>query len=98
MVWYARSNQLKLTRGNSGLRPTCIPTLVGFFIGDFEMKRILLSQRQYAIVDDKDYEWLSRNKWYAYWNKDTKSFYAGLIPTITIAFTIPHILLMCYDS
>ena len=29
------------------------------------MKHIELPQGKYAIVDDKNYEWLSRYKWYA---------------------------------
>ena len=40
------------------------------------MKRIPLTQGQYAIVDDEDYEWLSQWKWHAYWNRHTRSYYA----------------------
>lgn len=40
------------------------------------MKRIGLTQGQYAIVDDEDYKWLIHWKWCAFWNKYTKSFYA----------------------
>ena len=40
------------------------------------MKRILLTQGQYAIVDDKDYKRLNKHKWYAQWDIYTKSFYA----------------------
>ena len=40
------------------------------------MKRIKLTQGQFAIVDDKNYEWLNQWKWCAWWSKDTKSFYA----------------------
>ncbi len=40
------------------------------------MKRISLTQGQFAIVDDEDFEWLSQNKWFAHWNKHTKSYYA----------------------
>jgi len=38
------------------------------------MKRILLTQGQFAIVDDKNYEWLNQWKWCATWGN--KSFYA----------------------
>ena len=40
------------------------------------MKRIPLSQGQYAIVDDKVYVKLSKYKWYALWYKHTQSYYA----------------------
>lgn len=40
------------------------------------MKRIKLTQGQFAIVDDKLYDWLNQYKWYAWWNKDTQSYYA----------------------
>jgi len=40
------------------------------------MKQIPLTQGQFAIVDDMDYEWLSKYKWYALWCKNTQSFYA----------------------
>jgi len=39
------------------------------------MKQIPLTQGQYAIVDDEDYEWLNQWKWFAEW-KNTKSYYA----------------------
>jgi len=41
------------------------------------MKKILLTQGQYALVDDADYEELSNFNWYAKWDAHTKSFYAG---------------------
>ena len=40
------------------------------------MKQILLSQGQFALVDDEDFERVSQVKWHAWWNKGTKSFYA----------------------
>lgn len=39
-------------------------------------KRIKLTQGQFAIVDNEDYERLCKHKWYAWWNKNTQSFYA----------------------
>lgn len=75
MVWYAQNNQLKLAGGNSGLRPMCIPTLAGFFIGDSTMKRIPLTRGQYALVDDADFAWLNQFKWYAL--KGRTTFYAA---------------------
>lgn len=40
------------------------------------MKRIILTQNQFAIVDDENYERLNKYKWCAQWNIYTKSFYA----------------------
>ena len=40
------------------------------------MKRIKLTQGQFAIVDDKHYEWLLQWKWYANWSNGIQSFYA----------------------
>ena len=44
--------------------------------GGQEMKTIPLSQGQFALVDDDDYEYLSRWKWYASYARGTKSYYA----------------------
>lgn len=41
------------------------------------MRKIPLTQGQVAIVDDDDYVTLSQYKWYALWDDDTQSFYAG---------------------
>ena len=38
------------------------------------MKQIPLTQGQFAIVDDADYDWLNQWKWYAL--KDRRTFYA----------------------
>lgn len=44
------------------------------------MKRISLSQNQYAIVSDRDYNSVSKYTWHAHYNSHTKSFYArGLV-------------------
>ena len=40
------------------------------------MKRITLTQGQFAIVDDEDFERLTRHKWYALWDTGTRSYYA----------------------
>ena len=44
--------------------------------GDRAMKQIELTQNQVTIVDDSDFEQLSKHKWQAWWNKCTRSFYA----------------------
>jgi len=41
------------------------------------MKEIPLTQGKFAIVDDADYEELSKYKWCALYSKDMSSFYAG---------------------
>ncbi len=43
------------------------------------MKTILLTRGQRAIVDDADFDWLNQWKWYAHWDRYTKSFYAERI-------------------
>jgi len=40
------------------------------------MKLVPLTQGQNAIVDDDVFELVSKFKWYAWWNKSTRSFYA----------------------
>ena len=40
------------------------------------MRLIGLTQGQVAIIDDSDYEELSKYKWCARWKSDTQSFYA----------------------
>lgn len=40
------------------------------------MKKIKLTQNQFAIVDDEDFEWLSQWKWHAVWDISAKTYYA----------------------
>lgn len=40
------------------------------------MKKISLTQNQFTLVDDSDFDWLNQWKWNATWNPHTKSFYA----------------------
>ena len=41
------------------------------------MKQIPLTQGQFAIVDDEDFDRLNQHKWCACWNKHANSFYAA---------------------
>lgn len=41
-----------------------------------EYRKIPLTQGQFALVDAADFEWLSQWKWFAHWQKCTRSFYA----------------------
>ncbi|KKM72341.1 hypothetical protein LCGC14_1421440, partial [marine sediment metagenome] len=45
--------------------------LIGFFIGVCQMKRIPLTQGMFAIVDDKNYEWLMQWKWFLHKGRNT---------------------------
>lgn len=41
------------------------------------MKKIELTQNQFALVDDEDYAKVNQYNWHAEYNKGTKSFYAS---------------------
>lgn len=51
-------------------------------------KRINLTQGKSVIVDDDDYEWLSKNNWYAH--KQGKTWYAKRTTSINYHVTIIH--------
>ena len=58
--------------GISNLRDSdCSSRFSGFF-GDKPMKRIPLTQNKFAIIDNEDYEELSKHKWYAYKNRNNR--------------------------
>lgn len=40
------------------------------------MKKIELTQGQYALVDDEDFDYLNQWKWFAHYSTITKSYYA----------------------
>ena len=52
------------------------------------MKKLELTQGQYALVDDEDYDYLMQWKWFAHWSNITKSYYAqrneGKIPNRSV--------------
>lgn len=61
----------------SGVIPSCLPTSTGSFLRNIPMsKKIPLTQNQFAIVDDEDFEWLNQWKWCADWNSHIQNFYA----------------------
>lgn len=71
------------------------------------MKRIPLTQGQFAIVDDEHFDYLNQWNWHAQWNKNNQSFYAsrksktinGKRHTISMASEILGILgLECNDK
>jgi len=43
------------------------------------MKRISLTQKKFALVDDEDFERVNQYNWHAQWSSVTKSFYARRI-------------------
>lgn len=53
----------------------CSRSCTGSYFGDSTMKTIPLTQGKIAIVDEADYDWLMRWKWYA--QKDKNTYYAA---------------------
>lgn len=41
------------------------------------MKQIPLTQGQFALVDDEDYDWLMQWKWHAFQGPTNKTYYAA---------------------
>ena len=73
------SGRENLPQSNSGREGGLVDTLSGEHVSasrPISGKRIPLTQGQFAIVDDADYEELSQVKWFAQWNPHTKSYYA----------------------
>lgn len=94
MVWYAeQDNQLRPAEGTKGLRPICVPTSAGFFIGD-KMKRIPLTQDKYAIVDDEDYEYLNQWKWMLRRDKNNLYVVRGVWVNNKVEIILMHRLIM----
>lgn len=90
MVCYAVQHNLpQSAEGMSGLRPYCVATLAGSFIGDNAMNckhktcplttisLIPLTQGKFAIVDREDYDWLMQWKWRAMRRKKVNAFDAA---------------------
>ena len=73
------SGRENLPQSNSGRDGGVLDTLSGEHVSaprPISGKRIPLTKGQFAIVDDADFEELSRHRWCAHWNPHTNSFYA----------------------
>lgn len=83
MICYAEQDkQLRPAEGKSGAIPVCVATSAGLFIGD-KMRKIPLTQNQFALVDDRDFEELSKYKWFAIKAEGQIGWYAGRQITIS---------------
>jgi hypothetical protein len=72
---YIRGTYKKFARGHSIRVPPAIELAAPFKIDGIYCRLIPLSQGQYAIVDETDYEWLMQWKWFAY--REKNGFYAN---------------------
>ncbi len=89
-MYAIRVNKNTANQVQSKAHPVCSDSgLIGFLIG-VVMKRIPLTQGQYAIVDNEDYKWLSRWKWRATWNDHTKSYYAVRTSRVNEKWMYPY--------
>jgi len=66
----------KWHRKSSGPNFVSYPEVRIILIDGKECIRLPLSKGQFATVDVKDYPVASKYRWYAWWSKDTKSYYA----------------------
>ncbi len=48
-----------------GASQVCIPTPARLLFGDGQMKQIPLTKGQFALIENEDYEELTKHKWYA---------------------------------
>jgi len=96
MVCYAVQNiKNKSTGGIPGSRTGCVATPVGFLFGVHIMKRIPLTRGKFAIVDDRDYDWLMNWQWFVspengIWYAVRKSYKNGAASNVRMHRLITH--------